>query len=262
MYKATNAEQTTLVIEEILMERKRKQNGKVQLKRVVFHDDKKSVSYRLALNGHQRIVTYKLAGDERLEMDVREKRRRKPFIQVLVENGQVQARTPEGVFELQEGRHVLPESTDRASLWALAQNFVQNPTLRPDVILDWVNQDLVLQNEEEDTSTTTYASWGPLIGIPGAIWAGILIWEWLGGEDCLNPNQKGHCTETDPSGNETTVEFQCECGTPMCQTQTVTVDVPVIIVDSSTGEQTSGIETRSYTKCICYCMEMHFPKSN
>jgi len=35
---------------------------------------------------------------------------------------------------------------------------------------------------------------------------------------------------------------------------TVSVQVPVMIYDASTGTFQQGTETKTYTTCVCYCM--------
>ncbi len=231
---------------------------KLNLERIVFHENEKSLSYSFMLEGDRRIVTFEFSKAERVVITVRKKIRERPLLQVLIEKGSILARTPDGEFQLRKEQRVLPDNTDRASLWIVAQNLLDNPTLRPDVIMDWINQDLVSKNEEQSSTTETHTatSWVPIVGVPGAIWAGISIFEYFSGGDCLNPDQKADCQETDPSGSVSTVQFQCECGTPICQTTAFTVDVPVVVVNKTTGDQESSIETLSYTKCICYCIEL------
>ena len=220
-------------------------------------EDGKTISYQFTLDGQRRIVSYHFDGDTSVRMGVREQPGGAPFIQLLATRGGIRARTPEGEFTLVRGKWVLPPSTDRRSVWLLAQDVAKNATLTPVVLHDrfW---DARRPPDGPDEEVQESSSWGPtIVGVPGMLWSLYKIWEWLGGEDCLNPNQRTQCTETDVAGKETVVTFTCECGSPMCNQTAIPVDVAVAVVDAS-GNISTETQTRTIVVCNCYCLELEF----
>ena len=224
---------------------------KVTLNRVTFHTDSQAVSYQFTLDGQQRVVTYRFAEGGAARIDVRQKVGGDPFIELRATRNGIQARTPDGEFALSRRKRVLPASTDQASIWLLAQDFVKNTTTAPGAILDRAWEVWSAQNDPVDEVVSGNVGW------PGALWALIQLWEWLGGSGgCLNPDQETQCTETDAQGNDKTIDFKCDCGTPICNQSTTSVDTLVAVTDSTTGEIRIETVPVVVVQCFCYCIEM------
>ena len=227
---------------------------RITLDRVTFHDDLKTISYHFTLDGEQRIVAYHSEREGRGRVGVQEKAGSEPIIQVQASRNGMRARTRQGEFQLVKGRLVLPPETDWRSLWLLAQNPLSNSSLTPkriytEVLDGWVHA----PGEPEPDSAAGSASMGIALDLIGLLFD---LYDHLGGGNCLNPNQQTQCTETDVSGNDTVITFECPCGQPICNQITTSVSVQVVTTDPDTGERETTTEQRPITVCACYCMEI------
>jgi hypothetical protein len=224
----------------------------VTLDRVTFHEDHRTLSYRFTLDGEDRIISYRSEGEGDARVGVRDKMGGEPIIQLLAGRGGVRARTRAGEFKLTNGKLLLPPDTDWRWLWLLVQNPLANLSLAPHRIYNQALNVRVPGRDEPEPES--FASWGGFVDILGGLFD---PWGWFGGgEDCLDPGKEAECTETDAEGNSSQITFKCDCGTPMCNAVTTTVDMPAIVTDSSTGETSVGTVQRTITMCACFCMEL------
>lgn len=213
----------------------------------------KAVVYHANVAGQERTISYTLADREHVHVSVKDGRG-EPLLRLRASQNEARGRAAGKRFRATpDAPNKFAPRTDRRAIWLLEQDLITNPTLGIAAITEYMQED----EEEEDTQALGYTS------IISDLWSLIQIWDWMtDGEDCLNPNQKTQCTETDVNGNQNVVTFECSCGTPICNQVNMSVDVPVRVQDASTGEVTTETETRVYSKCQCYCMEMTFPMDN
>jgi hypothetical protein len=213
----------------------------------------KAVRYHANVDGQERTISYILADREHVNVIVKDGRG-ETLLRLRASEDEVRGRAAGKRFRATpDAPATFAPRTDRRAVWLLEHDLLGHPTLGIAALMEDLQED----EEEEDTQALGYTS------IISDLWSLIQIWDWMtDGEDCLNPNQKTQCTETDVNGNQNVVTFECSCGTPICNQVNMSVDVPVRVQDASTGEVTTETETRVYSKCQCYCMEMTFPMDN
>ena len=221
----------------------------IKLERIEFQKDLKAISYWFKSNNKQRILTYRVGANNSVTSDVKETPTGRPFVQLFTARAGVRARTPEGEYTLIKGKRVLPSTTDALSVWLLAQNFPGKSTTAPRAIYDRAFAQLVKDMKGKGQSEDTLRSSSRGGAILETI--GFVLWDLLV-EDCTSSTQSASCEQTDASGGSSTVTISCECATPMCNKQTSTAQVPVLVLSNGTYEIRQ--QTVVVTFCICTCL--------
>jgi hypothetical protein len=229
----------------------------VALVRTDFPKDLKTVSYWFKLDGKDRIITYHRKDADTLDIDVRETHQGVPTIELRSTKNRFQARTPDGEFTLERGKKILPATTDELSVWLVVQNYFDDiaigaralliraaKTLGPNTILAFDKQNQELSSGKQEAKFGDFL-WKPFDKII----------EWFGGGgDCLSPGQETTCTGEDENNNPVVYTCKCDCGTPICTTQSHSYTVPTLIYNTDTGAWEAGETIVTVVVCLCWCM--------
>jgi hypothetical protein len=212
------------------------------LKHVKFHRGLRKFSYFFDLNGKDRVISYKFGEGDKVKIAAREAPQGAPLVELIVARDSLRIRTREGESVLKKGTKV-PETTDKLSLWLLAQDWMSGTTA-PENLLNIASELLPPDCEVE----------GSLFPIKVNInWDD--LWDTAFGR-CFPEGDEAACNYTTPKGEEQTYIHRCACGVAMCTNSFITQDVPTAQKEPVTGELTPGITTISYSICVCVCMEV------
>lgn len=218
-----------------------------KIKKVLLDETNESVTYYTSVAGRARTVSYALVDKEHVQMSVTDGRG-KTLLRVRMSDKEARGQAGRERFRARPGAQIeLAEVVDARTAWVVKHDLIRRSSISLKQLLPF------LQGDEDDESVQS----GFLVGV-GAIFLDI-IWDWWNGGsggNCANPGQQTMCTEQDVNGNMNTIVYTCDCGTPICAQQSISVEVQVAAQNATTGEISSQTEVRNFTKCVCYCMEM------
>ncbi|MBN2011404.1 hypothetical protein JW960_18880 [candidate division KSB1 bacterium] len=130
----------------------------------------------------------------------------------------------------------IPAGTDEDVAWLLEQNVA---------LKRGTNLLSIWQLFKDDHSAEAQSQIG---GILGGI-AGLI-------DELEDIFCKGGGTTTCTTNDGKDTEFSCDCGIPICYTTTTVVETVVLVVDTSTGEQTTETQYKTVEVCNCFCQKI------
>lgn len=238
-------------------------NGFFVLEKVTIDPAARSVTYKTNVGNARRTLSYTMASKQQVDVAIKDAQGETLFSAQVTDKG-IKGQAGGTPFRSLQGEPVdLPPESDSKALWLFKQDLLGDPMIG--VVALEEEFDPALFGPGSGTGSQPEANMGLAHKLITGLAATTGLWDWIfggGSDNCLNPNQTTTCTEEAPDGAESTIIFECDCGTPMCSSQAFSVDVPLIIVDETTGEQHTETITQTFTKCVCYCLEMNFALPN
>ena len=218
---------------------------------VKFAKDMSQVEYEWKLKSDVRILTLPLKTSEAgNHVTVKKPGAKKPLIDVFVTASKGTATTPKGVFELAKRKRTLPPKTDALAIWVLGQDYRGNKTLDPRFFYEAATAQLKDLSKGEEVKITPYKADSFSTCDQGRgltdCWS-----EWFSWDNCYG--RGGTCTETDSSGNRSSVTIYCDCGVPICEVVRTSVTVTVAVFNATTHTFETEERTVDVSKCLCFC---------
>ncbi len=221
----------------------------------VHLDEKtKTVVYETQIAGQKRIITYAFPKKELVRVSITNGRKREMLKAEFVK-GKVTGKAAGKSFTLtRKNVKSFPKNVDKRAFWLLSKNLIAHPTLGGEALL-------ASFGESENVQTMGLPA-GVVVIIGGIAIVGAIchqfpeLCDFSGNSDCSNPNQITYCTGQDAGGNENTITFTCDCGTPICDQVHMTVSVQVLEKDSNGNVTGTRTEERDIVQCACQCLEL------
>ena len=208
-----------------------------------------AVVYTTSIDNEVRIISYAARNKEVADIQVTNSRN-KPLIVMELRAESYSGTAAGEKFSGGLGKTLnFPAKVDGKAYWLLMQHLVDHPGLTP-----W---EMHSRLAAEDKEYADYAN-GQSFTTPGLllnlIRSAMGFPPRRGGDDSDSCDGGGEtqCTYTDINLDVHTLTYNCACGTPVCEVQALTAEVPVAVMTDS-GEPEIDMRIVPYSQCVCRC---------